>query len=168
MLAVTFQESTFSCWSDLHFQLILESTRRACHLMLNGPATWTCFCWLKVTVEDRICHQNLLESLCFFVPSRKALRFTLALENLQLDYRSDICITLIYINWEEMWKIPTRWKDVNLDLELVFTRIFAGKNWLKPHANTQNKNSFNSPCATCPPWCVKSRGSVRHWRSCEW
>jgi len=31
-------ESTFSCWSDLHFQLILESTRRACHLMLNGPA----------------------------------------------------------------------------------------------------------------------------------
>lgn len=31
-------EETFWCWSDLHFQLILESTRRACHLMLNGPA----------------------------------------------------------------------------------------------------------------------------------
>lgn len=75
MLAL--QEATFSCWSDLHFQLILESTRRACHLMLNGPATWTCFCWLdegtrsvsewrielKVAVEDRICHQNWLESL---------------------------------------------------------------------------------------------------------
>lgn len=31
-------EETFCCWSDLHFQLILDSMRRACHLMLNGPA----------------------------------------------------------------------------------------------------------------------------------